>query len=507
MPLADVLRAPRNPKKHAQTVISRSITKYGVVELPALDERTGRLVAGHGRLTDWQTRRAAGEEPPDGIRVGADGEWLVPVNRGWASRSDADADAYLLVSNQATIAGGWDDAQLGEMLAGLRDTDTDLLETAGFGDDELARLLAGHDSTGGGDGGGGGPAGPRPKLADRFGVPPFDVLDARQGYWRERKKHWLGVGINSEIGRAGALVYTSPTSADPDFYDQKTKVEQQLGRTLSTAEFQAEYYTPTTHNAGLLSGTSVFDPVLCELAYRWFSAPGAVVLDPFAGGSVRGVVAAALGRAYRGNDLAADQVEANRRQVADLIGDDADVIYTVGDSRQWVTTLAPGSVDMVMTCPPYYGLEKYSDDPGDLSTMGYVAFDAVYGEIIAGCAAALRDNRFAVFVVGDVRDKHGALHDLRGSTIRAAEAAGLALVNGAVFLTPVGNVAMRSGRQFAASRCLGRTHQDFLIFCKGDRKAAAAWCGDVEVDLPDQPAPDDPDAAEADLYAVEQGET
>ena len=39
------------------------------------------------------------------------------------------------------------------------------------------------------------------KLTDTFIVPPFSVLDARQGYWQERKRAWLSLGIQSEIGR------------------------------------------------------------------------------------------------------------------------------------------------------------------------------------------------------------------------------------------------------------------------------------------------------------------
>jgi len=42
------------------------------------------------------------------------------------------------------------------------------------------------------------------RLADRFVVPPFSVLDARQGYWQERKRAWLALGIQSEIGRGEA---------------------------------------------------------------------------------------------------------------------------------------------------------------------------------------------------------------------------------------------------------------------------------------------------------------
>ena len=62
------------------------------------------------------------------------------------------------------------------------------------------------------------------------------------------------------------------------------------------------------------NGTSVFDPVLTELCYAWFTCEGDTVLDPFAGGSVRGVVASIMGRRYTGVELRAEQVEANAAQ-------------------------------------------------------------------------------------------------------------------------------------------------------------------------------------------------
>lgn len=46
---------------------------------------------------------------------------------------------------------------------------------------------------------------PSASLADRFGVPPFSVLDARKGEWGERKRAWLALGIRSELGRGGQL--------------------------------------------------------------------------------------------------------------------------------------------------------------------------------------------------------------------------------------------------------------------------------------------------------------
>jgi len=70
----------------------------------------------------------------------------------------------------------------------------------------------------------------------------------------------------------------------------------------------------TEGNVSEQSGTSIFDPTLCELVYRWFSPPAGLVLDPFAGGSVRGIVAAKLGRNYVGVDLAGGQVDENKKQ-------------------------------------------------------------------------------------------------------------------------------------------------------------------------------------------------
>jgi hypothetical protein len=43
-------------------------------------------------------------------------------------------------------------------------------------------------------------------LADKFIVPPFSVLDARQGYWQKRKREWLALGIQSELGRGDQLI-------------------------------------------------------------------------------------------------------------------------------------------------------------------------------------------------------------------------------------------------------------------------------------------------------------
>ena len=53
----------------------------------------------------------------------------------------------------------------------------------------------------------------RATLAERFLVPPFSVLDARQGYWQARKSAWIALGIQSELGRGENALDMSATMA------------------------------------------------------------------------------------------------------------------------------------------------------------------------------------------------------------------------------------------------------------------------------------------------------
>jgi hypothetical protein len=139
VPLDEVRLAARNPKRHDDDGISRSISHFGVAELPLLDERTGRLVAGHGRHEQLVAMRDGGKAAPEGVRVDEAGRWLMPVIRGWASRSDEDAEAYLIASNRLTTKGGWNDAVLAEVLQEL--DAVDMLDLTGYGSEDLGALL------------------------------------------------------------------------------------------------------------------------------------------------------------------------------------------------------------------------------------------------------------------------------------------------------------------------------------------------------------------------------
>lgn len=285
-------------------------------------------------------------------------------------------------------------------------------------------------------------------LAREYVVPPFTVLDTRQQAWLERRYRWLALGIQSELGRGGQLISHATTRTG----------------------YGADYDTANGENAWGGSGTSIFDPVLCELVYRWWCPAGGTVLDPFAGGSVRGIVAAMLGHPYTGIDLSAAQVEANREQARALLPPDRPMPrWYVGDSLEVLPQLPAGELyDLVFTCPPYYDLEVYSDDPADLSAMpDYATFADAYSRILGLAVHRLRPGRLAVVVVSDVRDKRGYYVGLPRDTELACEQAGAALYNDAVLVNAVGSLPIRTGRYMAASRKLGRMHQEVLCFATG----------------------------------------
>lgn len=142
MALDELVPATRNAKAHDQPGIGRAVGRFGFMDIPVWDERTGRLVAGHGRRQDLLDRRERGEDPPDGIEVGRDGTWRVPVVRGWSSRSDEEADGAALALNRLTETGGWNDPVLAQVLGELASVDNELVLAAGYTDDQVAKILA-----------------------------------------------------------------------------------------------------------------------------------------------------------------------------------------------------------------------------------------------------------------------------------------------------------------------------------------------------------------------------
>lgn len=301
-------------------------------------------------------------------------------------------------------------------------------------------------------------------LKDSFIFPPFSILDSRTGVWQERKRKWISLGFNSQETRED-IELIAKSGQSTAIYELKNKMRENLKREPNWDEVIDYAKKKGLH---VYEGASIFDPVLCELSYRWFCPEGGTILDPFAGGSVRGVVAGILGYPYKGIDLRLDQVEANRKQVERL--NIKDVEWFDGDSDAVLDEVSFKDVDFLYSCPPYAFLEKYSDDPKDLSNMDYNDFKEAYFSIIKKSVLQLKDDRFACFVVGDVRDKKGFYLNFVSDTIQAFKEAGMELYNEMILINVVGSLAIRVKRQFNNGRKAGKMHQNILVFYKGDPK-------------------------------------
>lgn len=747
----------RNPRRGDVDAIAGSLRANGqykpiVVNRGTYTGRPMEVLAGNHTL--MAVRNLAEEYPSDDRWQQVDC-WVIDVDEDRAVR-------IVAADNRTSELGTFDDRLLAELLAELDD-----LEGTGYDPqdlDDLANMLAseGEDGDGGepdwdeeGEEGDGDldiqPYDGGPGLADRFGVPPFTVLDTRSGAWRARSRAWRQAGINSEAGRDERLLYQAQLAVYANWYEVRAAAHK-VDPTLTADQIEERYRDQLVPFRGG-GATSIFDPVLAELLVSWFSPPGGHVVDPWAGGSVRGIVSAALGRNYTGIDLSDGQVAANQaqwelvkdtipnlesaqhttadpleltpvqrvldhwvkrddhfavgdsrggkvrtclhiaqqaadagahtlvtagsrhspqvnivtevalqmgmtaelhvpsgelteeleaaqaagavleqhtpgyntvivkrardaaeqdghvevpfgmdhpaaveytaRQVQNLPADVTRIVVPVGsgmslagiltglqqtgrddvhvlgirvgadptdrleryaptgwqdnctlvdaqhtyeeipdqtflghvsldphyeakclpflepgdllwivgrratapddlpvtgglpspvwltgDSREVLPTLDAEQYDMVLGCPPYYDLEEYGDNPADLSNMTTAEFDAAMADTLRKVDATLRPHSFAAFVVGAVRDKRGNLRDMKRCMIQAAESAGWALANDAVLVNAIGTVAIRAGRAFSLGRSLGRTHQDIVVFVKGDRKQAAQRCGE-----------------------------
>lgn len=725
VPLSGLTHYGKNPRKGNIAAIQESLEHHGQYKPIVVRAGTNEILAGN------HTAKAARE-------LG----WT-EIAATFVDVTDDQAARIVLVDNRTNDLAGYDEDQLQALLSELP-----TLDGTGFTAEDLENFTDGAEESAANS-----------TLVERFGMAPFSVLDARSGPWQARKQAWKDLGIQSEIGRDDDLLWDSPQTKYGNWYEIKNKADQEQGRELTGKEVIEQYGDQLVEFAD--SGTSIFDPVLAELMYRWFSPANSHILDPWAGGSVRGLVAARLGREYTGIELRPEQVQANRDQselangplpfalaagpglsdreppipedftpdltpiedhagilvkredawtrggasgaksramfavaegtpgiitagarnsaqieraalVAKALGiparlhtlpgkdtaemstarragaeilqangtrmtvvkkrfrDDAaarpdwasfpfgmdhevylqqvaeqtanipdtvqrvvvpygsgmtlagvlngladngradlpvlavsvgqegheyldnyapgwerrvtivkhptpydkpapnirlgdldldpiyeakcieylepgDLLWTVGirasvaaerverrapdnpapywivgESTEELEKLPAEKYDMVIGCPPYYDLEVYSDDPRDMSNLAPADFDAAMIANIQAVADRMKPDSYAVFIVGAVRNKKGHLMDMRSLMVRAAGAAGLTFHNDAILVTATGTVAVRAARGFIATRVLGRTHQDVLVFLKGDRKRAAEKVHDGE---------------------------
>jgi len=270
------------------------------------------------------------------------------------------------------------------------------------------------------------------KLTERFAIPPFSVLDTRQGYWQDRKKTW-----NELIGDNGE-------SREETLFKSKGNPVSDALRTFK-------------------NGVSILDPVLAEITNMWFGLPNSKTFDPFAGDSIFGYVSSYMGNQFTGIELRQEQADLNNTRVKEFTSK-----YICDDGQNVLKHIEENSQDLLFSCPPYFDLEVYSDLQNDASNQKeYKGFLQILDNAFTDAIKCLRDNRFAVITVGDVRDKKSGFYYRFVDDIKDIfKRSGMLLYNELILVEAIGGARLRVGG-LMKSRKIAKTHQNILVFYRG----------------------------------------
>ena len=274
------------------------------------------------------------------------------------------------------------------------------------------------------------------ELSKDFLVPPFSVLDTRQGYWVERKRYWKDI-----IG------------------DYGTARENNGKGGANAKSFNQERYGKSF----IENGVSLLDGCLAEIVVKWFGFPKCKTFDCFAGDTVFGFVSSYLGNQFIGIELREEQANFNNERTKGMTAK-----YICDDGRNILNHIEEKSQDLLFSCPPYFNLEIYSDLENDASNLKeYSDFIAILNTAFSNAIKCLKDDRFACITVGDVRDKRGYYYDFIGDIKKIFIRNGMNLYNELILVQPIGSAVLRA-RNNMRNRKVVKTHENVLVFYKGN---------------------------------------
>lgn len=407
MNLKDLKQDKRNYRKHNKKnldLIKKSVNEVGLGRSVVIDNEN-EIICGNGLVSTLD------KNTPVKV-IETDGTELVVVKRTDLKTNDEKRKQLAVMDNSTSDTSTFDFE--------LLQADFDIETIKDFGID-VDFVIEGEEKE----------TDVKGSLADKFIVPPFSVLDTKQGYWQDRKKQWLKI--------TGNLTETK---------------ENVLGNSDGNIL------------ASINGGSSNFDPVLAEIVMQWFNVPNGKILDPFGGEQTKGVVAGELNYPYYACEFRQEQVDLNKEKTKQY----KNINYFCGDSNNISNIISERNFDLCFTSPPYYDLEVYSKD--DMSALGtYEEFMQQYKNIFKQCYDMLADNRFMVIKIGEIRDKNNGIYrNFVGDNISIFKEIGFNYYNEIILVNSCGTAPLRAGKLFNSTRKICKIHQNVLVFYKGDVK-------------------------------------
>ncbi len=205
---------------------------------------------------------------------------------------------------------------------------------------------------------------------------------------------------------------------------------------------------------------SVFNPQLAQMILAAYAPMNGKIYDPFGGGGTRGYIATKMGYDYTGVEI---RKEEYNRVLAQMKEWNLNFKFILADSVEYRPN---ESFDFIYTCPPYYDLEVYSDMEEDLSNApSYMEYLNMLQKVLKNCYDVLKKDSFAVFVVGNFRNKKGELEHLNGDLITKAKEVGFKLWDELIWMG-ASNVALTRCGKFEKNRKSVRMHEYIIILKK-----------------------------------------
>lgn len=447
-----------NPRKDLKETdpeyikLKNSVEHFGYVEPVIVNKRNMTVVGGHQRI---KVLKDLGYKDIEVVYVDLD---------------ETNEKALNIALNK--ISGDWDAEKLEDLLRDISlDTDFDV-ELTGFDLDEIETMFSGsnkeieeadkknnktkeslkeaYDSV------------EHYSLKELYGMPPFSVLNisilnTRDGDWDKNNAFWKEkINDNAEARSNAACMNRG--------FDK---------------------YAYTNFKSDVVS---ILDPTLCELINRWFlpKEQNNQVFDTFAGDTAMGFVTGALNNYYTGIELRQEQVDWNVEQFKNN-GLSQYSKYICDDGRNVLNHIAENSMDLYFSCPPYYDLEVYSDKENDASNQAtYEEFYAILDDAFTKSIKCLKDNRFAVIVAGDVRNKKtGGYYDFLGDIKKTFIREGCIFYNEMILVNKIGS-AIITTNNCMKNRKIKKIHQNVLVFYKGDTSKIKDIFFDIKQDSIDK---------------------
>lgn len=416
----EVKEYENNPRKNDKSVdfVINSIKEFGYGNPIIVDENM-EIIAGHTRLK--ALKKLKWEVLPEIIKI--------------SGLTESQKKAYRIADNSTSSGSEWDLDKLHFELVDI-DLNMDLFGLELPEQEDLTDYV-----------------GDKKRLADKFIIPPFDIFDAKQKDWLNRKRLWNTLIKDKGDARADIIVYNNKDTNNKSKYKDNGVMENEM---------------------------SLLDPVLSEVITLWFTPHKECnVFDCFAGDTIFGFVSGYLGHKFTGIELRQEQVDFNNNRVSKF---NLNANYICDDGCNVAKHIKEKSQDLLFSCPPYYDLEVYSDLENDASNQeSYEDFFKIIDKAFSDAIDCLKDDRFAVIVCGDVRNKKtGAYYGFPTDIIRLFEKKGLILYNNIKMLTPFGTAQIRATK-YMENRKTVHIYQDVLVFYKGNTKNIKNQFGFVEV--------------------------